>query len=153
MKISVAGTVVVLLLFFPFARAYASTDDLTLNAAAIAQMELRAEAAAQRERCFLYTELVQIYTEVAGQQLADGEIEKANTTLRRVQHFADLIHAALAKDTKRMKEAEKVLHLASYHLGQYLHHVSAEDKAVAESTIKKLDGVHDELLAQVFAHY
>ena len=152
MRFSVAGTIVLLLIAFPSARSYASTDNLPLDPAMLAQMELRAEAAAQRERCFLYTELVQVYTEMAGRQFADGEIEKANTTLRRVQRFADLIHIGLARDSKRVKEAEKALHLASYHLGQYLHHVSAEDKSVAESTLKKLDSVHDELLAQVFAH-
>ena len=153
MRIPVAGTLVVLLLAFPSARGYASTGNLAPDTATLTQMEQRAEVAAQRERCFLYTELIQGYTEIAGQQIADGEIEQANTTLKRVQHFADLIHAALAKDTKRVKEAEKTLHIASYHLGQYLHRVSAEDKAVAESTLKKLDSVHDELLAQVFSHY
>jgi hypothetical protein len=143
--------VVSFLLAFPSARAASGADNLT-DAAAVAQMEQRAEAAAQRERCFLYTELVQVYTEMAGRQLADGEIEKADTTLKRVQHFADLIHASLARDTKRVKEAEKALHMASYLLGQYVHRVSADDKAVAESTLKKLDAVHDELLTQVFAH-
>jgi Na+/phosphate symporter len=152
MRFSVAGTVViVLLLTFPSAHASATKDALTEDQM-LAQMESHAEAAAQREQCFLYTELVQIYTDMAGQQLADGEIDKANTTLKRVQHFADRIHAALAKDTKRVKEAEKAIHMASYHLDQYMHHVSKEDKTVAESTLKKLDSVHDELLAQVFAH-
>ena len=152
MRFSVAFAVVLLLLSLPSARASAGADNPSPDAAVLAQMELRAEAAAQREQCFLFTELVQMYTEVAGRELADGEIEQANTTLKRVQHFVDMIHTALARDSKRVKDAEKVIHMASYHLSQSLHRVSSDDKAVAENTLKKLDKVHDELLAQVFSH-
>ena len=156
MRLSVAsapiGLIVFVLLAIPSARASSGHDEILPDQAALTQMEFRAQAAGQREQCFLYTELVQVYTEVAGRQFADGQIEQANTTLKRIQHFADLIHAALMKDTKRVKDAEKIVHMASYHLGQYAHRISSEDKTEAESTLKKLDKVHDELLAQVFAH-
>ena len=46
-----------------------------------------------------------------------------------------------------------MMHTATHHLGQYAPHlVSSEDKAVVESTLKQLDKVNSELLAQVFAH-
>ena len=130
----------------------AATNDAALDSAALAQMEVRASHADPREQCFLYTELVQVYTEVAGKQMAAGEMTEASATLKRVQGFAEHIHMGLAKDTKRLKNAEMVMHAATHRLGQYVHLVSDEDKAVVASTLKQLDKVNDEMLAQVFAH-
>ena len=130
----------------------ASAASLALDAAALIQLEQRAEHAIPREQCFLYTELVEIYTDTAARQLAAGEIEQASASLKRVQTFAGYIHMGLAKDSKRLKNAEMKVHSASFRLGQFLREVSTEDKPVIESTLKQLEKVHDELLAQVFAH-
>jgi hypothetical protein len=152
MRLSFASLIVVLsLAVIPVAHA-SSADSLDLDAAALAQLEVKALHADPREQCFLYTQLVQGYTEVAGKQMAAGDMEQASTTLKRVQGFATHIHMGLAKDTKRLKNAEMSMHQATRHLGQYLHLVSSEDKAVVESTLKQLDKVNEELLAQVFAH-
>jgi hypothetical protein len=151
MRISVASAVF-LLLVLPAAHAKSNHDDPTLDPAALAQMETRADHAGVREQCYLYTELVQVYTDIAGRQMAAGDMEQANATLKRIQHFAALIHSAIARDTRHVKDAEKMVHMASYHLDQYMHRVSSDDKDAFESTVKQLDKVHEELLAQVFAH-
>ena len=140
-----------LLLVVPAARA-TSPDDVDTDPGVLTVLESRADHAAPREQCFLYTELVHAYTQVAGKQMADGEMEKASATLKRIQGFAAHIHMTLANDTRRVKNAEMLMHNASRHLGEYLHHVSTDDKAVVESTLKQLNRVNDELLAQVFAH-
>ena len=151
MRIPLAAlAVLILLVCVP--RAHAASDELGLDAAALAQLEVKALHAEPREQCFLYTQLVQGYTDVAGKQMAAGDMEQASATLKRVEGFAQHIHMGLAKDTKRLKNAEMAMHTASRHLGQYLHLVSSEDKAVVESTLKQLDKVNEELLAQVFAH-
>jgi len=151
MRITVASTVVLFLLALPSARALSSHDDLTTDAG-LAQFELRAEHAEAREQAFLFTELVQVYILQAGKQIAAGEMDEANATLKRVQHCAEKIHGGLAKNTKKLKDAEMMLHMATYHLGQYMHTLSTDDKPTVESTLKQLDKVHEELLAQVFAH-
>ena len=152
MKHLVASAALLLLLTVPNASAFASSEALALDAAALAQLEIRADHAVPREQCFLYTELVEIYTDVAAKQLAAGDIEQASVSLKRVQTFAERIHMGLARDTKRLKDTEKRVHAASYRLGQFLRELSTEDKPVVESTLKQLEKVHDELLAQVFAH-
>ena len=145
--------VIVALLLPLFCNTHAfAAGNLAPDAAALAQMETRAEHAIPREQCFLYTELVEIYTDVAARQLAAGEIEQASASLKRVQTFAEHIHMGLASDSKRLKNAEIRVHAASYRLGQFLHEVSSEDKPIVESTLKQLEKVHDELLTQVFAH-
>jgi hypothetical protein len=130
----------------------AATSPAILDETALSQLEARAEQANPREQCFLYTELVHQMTAVAGQQLMAGESERASATLKRVEHYANQIHMNLAHDTKRLKQTEMLMHGASRRLGEYLHLISAEDKAVVQSTLKQLDKVNEELLAQVFAH-
>ena len=151
MRLLVASAVL-LLTSFPVSAFASSNDSLALDAAGLAQLEIRADHAVPREQCFLYTELVEVYTDVAAKQLAAGDIDQASASLKRIQEFAERIHVNLARDSKRLKNAEMRVHAASFRLGQFLREVSSEDKPVVESTLKQLDRVHDELLSQVFAH-
>jgi phage terminase large subunit len=91
-------------------------------------------------------------TEIAGRQMLNGDVDQASVTLKKVEHYATLIHLNLANDTKRLKNAELLMHHTTYRLGEYLHKASGEDRATLQSTLKRLDQVHDELLAQVFSH-
>ena len=150
MRFSVASAALVLILALPSTPAFASASGDLLDAASLADLESRAEHAQVKEQCFLYTQLVHDYVEVAGRQLAAGEMEQANASLKRVEAFADRIHTE--RDTKKLKNAETLMHMATYHLSQFMHLVSDEDKAALEATLKRLDKLHDELLAQVFAH-
>lgn len=119
---------------------------------ALQQLEQRASEAKPREQCFLYTELVHIMTEKAGKEINDGDTEQAAATLKQIDKYAHLIHLNLARDTKRLKSAEMLMHSTTYRLGQYLHLVSGDDQATVKDTLKQLNQVNDELLAQVFNH-
>ena len=130
----------------------AGSSDMALDAQGIAQLETRAAQANPREQCFLYTELVHHMTEVAGKQMLEGDTEHASMTLKRVEHYANLIHLGLARDTKRLKNAEMMMHKTTYRLSGYLHVASSEDKATLEATLKQLDNLQTELLDQVFNH-
>ncbi len=141
------------LLIVSFSPAYAALNGgSALDTDGLAQLQSRAEHAAAREQCYLYTELVQAYIDLAGHQVSLGETEQALASMKRVQAFADRAHAGLAKDSKRLKDAEIVVHAATYRLEQAMHAVSDEDRAVFEATMKQLNKVHEELLSQVFAH-
>jgi hypothetical protein len=129
-----------------------SIDENLPDAQALSQLELRAEQANPRDQCFLYTELVHTMTEIAGRQMLNGDIDQASATLKKVEHYAQLIHLNLANDTKRLKNAELLMHHTTYRLGEYLHKSSGEDRDTLQATLKRLDQVHDELLAQVFRH-
>ncbi len=152
MRLPLVSTALLLSLSFPCAHAFGTRGIDVSDAAGIAQLEIRADHADAREQCFLYTELVHLYTELAGKQLAAGETTQASATLKRVQHFAERIHLGLARDTKRLKNAEILMHNASFHLGEYRRLVSSEDQEMVQATRKQLDMLNDELLAQVFAH-
>ena len=128
----------------------ASVDDNLPNAQALLALELRAQQANPRDQCFLYTELVHVMTEIAGKQMLDGDVDQATATLKKVNAYAMLIHVDLASNSKRVKNAEELMHHTSYRLGEYLRKASNEDRDTLQATLKQLDQVHDELLAQVF---
>ena len=131
---------------------YASGIDETLiTPEAIHQLEIRAQQANPREQCFLYTELVHSMTELAGKEMLAGETDEATATLKRVDHYAHLIHMALAAKDKRLKNAEMLMHHTIQRLSDYMHAASGDDQVALKSTLKQLDQVHGEILTQVFA--
>ena len=119
---------------------------------ALAQLEQRASLAKPREQCFLYTEIVHAMTEKAGKEIADGDTDAATATLKQINQYAHLIHLDLSHNTKRVKNAQMLMHNATYRLGQYLHLVSGDDQQTVKDTLKQLNQINEELLTQVFDH-
>ena len=154
MNLRIRPTVLILPLLLTFCAPVlaSSIDENIPDAQAITQLELRAQQAKPRDQCFLYAELVHTMTELAGKQMINGDIDQASATLKKVEQYATLIHMNLANDTKRLKNAEMLMHHTTYRLAEYLHKASGEDRPTLQATLKRLDQVHDELLAQVFAH-
>ena len=132
---------------------YASSgiDESLSTPEAIHQLEQRAQAASPRDQCFLYTELVHSMTELAGRQMLAGDVDQATATLKRIDHYARMIHAALAANDKRLKNAEMIMHHTIQRLGDYVHAASSDDQPALKATLKQLDQVHSELLTQVFS--
>lgn len=142
---------VVLILCCIPARAAAS-DENVLDAQALSQLEQRAQQANPRDQCFLYTQLVHSLIEMAGKQLLAGDVDQAYATLKKVNQYAAMIHSDLADNSKRVKNAEELMHHTTYKLSEYLRQASFEDRPTLQSTLKQLNQVHDELLAEVFKH-
>ncbi|MCU1225912.1 MAG: hypothetical protein JWQ42_4005 [Edaphobacter sp.] len=130
-----------------------SVDDNNLpDAQALTRLEAQAQQAKPREQCFLYTELVHTMTEIAGRQMLNGDADQASATLKKVAFYAQLIHLGLARDTKRLKNAELLMHHTTRRLSEYLHKASGEDQPTLQATLKQLNIVQDEILTQVFNH-
>jgi hypothetical protein len=153
-RFRIPASLVILPLFLIFCTPVQASniDENIPDAQTLNQLELRAQQANPREQCFLYTELVHFMTELAGKQMLDGDVDQASATLKKVNHYALLIHLDLSSNTKRLKNAEMLMHHTTYRLNEYLHQASNEDRATLQQTLKQLDQVHDELLAQVFKH-
>ncbi len=152
MKFLLRSSLIVLLLSFSLPVRATTVDDNLPDAQTLAQLELRAQQASPRDQCFLYTELVHTMTEIAGRQMLNGDIDEASATLKKVNHYAQLIHFSVADNAKRIKNAEMLMHHTTYRLGEYLHKASSEDQDTLKATLKQLDQVHAELLAEVFKH-
>ena len=130
----------------------ATIDETPPNEQMMDDLEQRAAQAKPQEQCFIYAELVHKGTELAGNEMLAGETAQATNTLQRVQRYADLIHMNLAQDTKRLKNAEILLHHTTLRLDSYVQSASADDREVMQNTLKRLDQVQSELLMQVFRH-
>lgn len=126
-------------------------EDAALDATALVQLEQRAEQAAPRDQCYLYAEVVQGFTDLAGRQMAAGEDEQAGTTLRHVDAIAAKLHNAMAKDAKRLKNAEQMMDRTTRHLSDMVRVASTEQRTNMQHTLQHLNAVHSELLATVFA--
>ncbi|TCK75586.1 hypothetical protein [Acidipila rosea] len=133
--------------------AYAlAIDERIPDAQTLLALESRAEQAVPKEQCFLYAELVHSMTELAGQQLAQGDLEQASATLRAVEQYSQRIHMGLASNSKRLKNAEMLMRHTSFRLKEFLGGASLEDRPGLESTLRQLDRVESELMMQVFKH-
>jgi hypothetical protein len=130
----------------------AAFDENLPTAQAISQLELRAQQASPRDQCFLYAELVHTMTEIAGRQMLQGDVDQASATLKKVEQYASLMHLGITNNSKRVKDAEQLMHHTTYRLGEYLRQASWEDRATLQTALKQIDQIHDELLTQVFKH-
>ena len=93
-------------------RRYAGDDDVIPTPGTASPRWKLALQAKPREQCFLYTELVHTMTEIAGKQMLAGDTEagaSADAQARRALRH-NLIHLGLANDTKRLKNAEMLMH-------------------------------------------
>lgn len=125
---------------------------LVLDEQALNQLEQRAQQANPREQCFLYTELVSAMTDVAGKEMLNGDPDRASAMFKKIQRYAELIQMNLARDTKRLKNAEMLMHRTTYRLNEYLHKASSEDRPTLQAALKQLNQVQNDLLTQVFNH-
>jgi hypothetical protein len=143
---------VTLLLVVVAGSAWASGPEVgTLDATALNQLEQRAEQADPRDQCYLYAEVVQGFTDLAGRQMAAGEDQQAVVTLLHADTVASKLHNAMAKNAKRLKNAEQTMNRATRHLSDMLRVASAEQRMNMLHTLQHLNAVHGELLATVFA--
>ena len=145
-------SIAALSLFFLALPARAAANESIPTPEALARLEVRAAQAKPREQCFLYTELVHGLTQQAAALLAADDTEQATATLRQIDQDTQLIQRSLARNSNRLKDAQKLLHDTTFRLGQLLHLVSGDDRATVQETLKQLNQLNDELLNQVFKH-
>lgn len=116
----------------------------------IAALEAKASQAQPREQAFLYAELVQQMTELSVRQYAAGNVAKAQGLLQRIQTLAAKIHLSLARNDKRLKNAEIMLSNTSFRLKEMLNASDYEDRPLVQQTLAKVSDAQDEAMLQVF---
>jgi hypothetical protein len=131
--------------------AYAGNlDDKAIDQQTIDALELRANQAQPREQCFLYAQLVHEMIEFSAHQYASGDVDKANTLLKRAQEFTHKIHLAVSEDNKRLKNAEILLRHTAFRLSEMLHASAFEDRPLVAETLSQLNDAQTEAMLKVF---
>ena len=129
---------------------YAAASSIDNSPTALTELQIKADHAQTRDRCFLYAELVSQMTDLASQQLNSGDSEQASETLKLVQQYAEKIHMGVADDSKKLKDAELLMQRTSFRLQDIRNEASYEDRQTLEATLKQLNQVQAQLMTQVF---
>jgi hypothetical protein len=127
--------------------AASAVDD---NPAALAALQVKADHAQPRDRCFLYATLVSRMTDLAGNQFNSGDSGQASETLKAVQQYAEKIHTDVVDDSKKLRDAELLMRRASFRLQDILSEASYEDRESLQATLKQLNQVQTQLMTEVF---
>ena len=130
--------------------ANASASTLDDSPTALAALQVKADQAQPRDKCFLYAKLVSQMTDLAGHQLNSGDSGQASETLKLVQRYAEKIHMGVSDDSKKLKDAEVLVQRTSFRLQDILSEASYEDRQSLEATLKRLNEVQTQLMTQVF---
>lgn len=130
----------------------AGPAEVPADAASLTDLEHRAAAAEPRERCYLYTELLHGWTELAGKAMNDGNEADAASAIAHADEDAARLKTALSNDSKRLKNAELILEHTAHRLADMVRVASMDQHDAMQSVLKHLNNVHDALLAQIFAH-
>ncbi len=130
----------------------AAPEEAGLDTTALTSMEQRAAVAEPRERCYLYTELLHGWTELAGKAMTDGRDTEAVSAMQRADHDAAKLKEAIGRDSKRLKNAELLLEHTAHRLSDMVRVASMEQHDAMQGVLRHFNSVHDDLLAQIFAH-
>ena len=147
--VAASASVLCLVFLLPAPGAFGA-DEKIPDAQTLVALESRASQATPRDQCFLYAELVHDMTELAGRQLAAGNIEEASSTIHSVQEYAAKIHMGVANDSKKLKNAEILMRHTAFRLKDILSGASLDDRPTLNATLKQLDQVQAEMMLQVF---
>ena len=128
----------------------ASPDDKALDEQAINVMEQRAAAAPAKDQCFLYAVLVHDMVEVSARQYAAGDVDKANTLLKRAQALTHKLHTVLATNDKKLKDAQILLRHAAFRLTELLHASDFDDRPLMQQTLADVNQAQVDTMMQVF---
>ncbi len=113
-------------------------------------LEARASQAQPREQCFLYAEIVHQMTELSLKQYQAGNVDDANSLLKKIQMIAQKIHLTLAGNDKRLKNAEILLRHTAFRLNEMLHASNYQDRPLVEQTLAQVNHAQNEAMMQVF---
>ena len=130
--------------------AFASASALDDSSTPLAALQVKADQAQPKDRCFLYAKLISQLTDLAGHQLNSGDSGQAWETLQLVQQYAEKIHVGVADDSKKLRDAELLMQRTTFRLQDILSQASYEDRPTLEATLKQLNQVQAQLMTQVF---
>ena len=121
----------------------------TIDIHLVAELEQRAGAANPREQAFLYADLADKMTMLASHQIAEGEIEKAEDTLQKLEACTAKMESNF-KQSKSLKKTELLLHTTNRRLTDMARAASFDVKPHIQQALLRLNAAQTSLLAVLF---
>ena len=116
----------------------------------IADLEQRAMSANPKEQSFLYADLADRMTILASKQLADGEFEKAEATLHKLETYTAKMESNF-EQSKSLKKTELMLHTTNRRLTDMARAASQDMKPHVQAALLRLNAAQASLLSAIFA--
>ena len=127
-------------------------NEANVDATSLTNLESQVATAEPRDRCYLYTELLHNWTELAGREIAAGNDDAARFAMEHADADAAKLRSTIAHDSKRLKNAELILQHSVRRLSDMMLVTSMDQREALKTVLRHVSSVHDELLAAVFAH-
>ncbi len=128
-----------------------AADTRPLDPSTLESLAQKAQRASLKEQCYLYAELVRGSTELANRKVAEGDSAAAAKALQSVEAYAGAMDAALARDAKKLKDAEILMREASFRLKAAMLASSIDDRPAMASALGKINAAESKLMVAVFA--
>lgn len=145
-----APTVLILFAALSVPACAASLDDRIPDDQMLNALEQRAATAPAKDQCFLYAVLVHDMIEASARQYAAGDVDKANTLLKKAQAFTHKLHTVLAVNDKKLKDAQILLRHAAFRLNELLHSSDYDDRVLMQQTLAEVNQAQTDAMMQVF---
>lgn len=116
----------------------------------VADLEQKALIANPKEQSLLYADLADCMTTLAGRQIADGQFEKAEATLQKLETYTAKMESNFAQ-SKSLKKTELLLHLTNRHLTDVARAASQDMKPHVQEALQRLNAAQASLLVVIFA--
>lgn len=130
--------------------AHASAGVEVVDATLLTALEQRALTANVKEQAFLYADLADKLSVLAGKQLADGQVEEAEATLERMEACTAKMESNF-RQSKSLKKTELLLHTTNRRLSDMVRAAGMEAKPHVQAALKQLNAAQSSLLAMIFA--
>ena len=129
-----------------------AADDHILDASGLQALAAKAEHASLRDQCYLYAQLVRGSTELANRSLASGDSAAGALALHAVELYTASLDTALAKDAKKLKDAEILLRESAFRLKAAMLASSLEDRPAMTAALSKINATEAKVMGAVFEH-
>ncbi len=129
-----------------------AADQRVPDPATLQALAAKAEHANLRDQCYLYAQLVRGSTELADQDLASGNSAASALALQSVETYAAALDTALARDAKKLKDAEILLRESAFRLKAAMLASSLEDRPAMAAALTRINATEAKVMGAVFAH-
>jgi|GEM_PF-1551746 len=146
-----AAAAVVSLLAFHAPACFAADNVVPVDSALIATLQIRAEQAPLRDRVQLFADLADKITLLASRQIADGNDEQAQATLKQLEACTAQLQDTIQLNSKGLKKTEVMLHLTNRRLKDLVRAASGNMKPMVQSALMRLNQTQTTLLSAVFS--
>lgn len=121
-----------------------------VDAHLLTELEQRALSANAKEQAFLYADLADKLSALAGKQMADGDVDQAEATLEHMEACTAKMESNF-QQSKSLKKTELLLHMTHRRLSDMVRAASMDAKPHVQSALKRLDTAQTALLAMIFS--